>query len=276
MRKLIDCIVSLDSDNKYENGFIFKGKVSNGDSVIEQLETGNSYVVKSLYSAIELPSGAEVGSVAVGYSTYVAAKAATTIAPVIEAGKFYSVDKDNNIKSVVAITWYNGVITSATADGTVKATLNGVDYEGKDLNWAFFYMDLDHTYLALASDTTSVQVASEATAKTAVTTAKSKAATAKTAYENAVATGLSAAKIASYKEAYDSALAAVTAAEETAVAKYLNGKFWGVENSPAYNYLVIGKLTYQDNPDPITFKYTVLNGTYCVVVNSFFNTSFAF
>jgi hypothetical protein len=245
--------------------------VANGESVIEQLETGKSYVVKSLYSAVELPSGTEVGSVSVGYSTYVEAKAAKTIAPVIDDGKFYLIDKDNNILSTVAITWYTGTITSATADGAVKATLNNVEYEGKDLKWAFFYMDLDHTYLALASDNTSVQVASEATAKTAVTTAKTKAATAKAAYENAVATGLSAAKVASYKAAYDEALAAVTAAEETAVAKYLNGTFWGVEGSPAYNYLVIGKLTYQDNPAPITFNYTVIGGTYCVLVNSFFN-----
>jgi hypothetical protein len=252
--------------------------IANGESVIEQLETGRSYVVKSLYSAIELPTGNEVGSISVPYSTYVEAKAKTTIEPVINAGKFYFIDKENVIVSESAVTWSNGTITKAQVDGTVTAKLNNntVDYEGKDIKWAFFYMDLDHTYLALASDSTAVTVGTEATAKTAVTSAQADADKAKAAYESAVAKGLSAAKVASYKEAYEAKLAAVTAASENAVAKYFNGTFWGVENSPAYNYLVIGKLLYQDDPDPITFKYTVMGGVYCVIVNSFFNPNFKF
>ena len=149
--------------------------ITSEESVVEQLETGKNYVVKSLYSAVELPSGDEVGSIYIPYSTYVDAVAAQEINPVLTPNTFYKIDKDNKILSKATVTWQKGTITSVSLDGKVTGTIDGKSVKDASYTWKFFYMDFDHTYLAKASANTSVSVASEADAKKSVTDAKTKA-----------------------------------------------------------------------------------------------------
>ena len=145
--------------------------------------------------------------------------------------------------------------------------------DGTNFKWEFFYVDFDGNYKK-ASDSTAVTLVNFNTAIQAqINTLQNNIKSAQTEYDKIVAEEIAtgekrtAAKITA-KENIAKAEQALADYKVSAEAKNLNGKFWGTANSPAYTYVVTYKYTYQMEPERITFQYIVVDGTYCVLVNS--------
>ncbi len=243
-------------------------------TTLEATEYGKDIVVKSTYSAVSVPAGDEFGSIYYRYSTYAEAKYAATIDATIPVG-YYAVTADGEIKGSTGIA-KTGAILSVDAKGNLKVDLYNdgkTVVDGTNFKWEFFYVDFDGNYKK-ASDSTAVTLVNYNLAiKTQVATLEAKITTAQAEYDKIVAEEVAtgekrtAAKIAA-KEAIVAAEQALADYKTSAEAKNLNGTFWGTANSPAYTYVVTYKYTYQMEPERITFQYIVVDGTYCVLVNS--------
>lgn len=236
---------------------------------IEALEHSKYFVVKSTYSAVILPTCEEFGSIQRTYSTYAEAKYASSIDLAIDTG-YYVVDgKTGEIGKALTSAMKKGSIDKLDALGGIEATIDGKTVDASGYKWTFLYTDFDGN-LNKAGDSKNVSIAEFKKAEDSLAGATNAYNTAKANYEQTVALKLSSVKQAQFKAVMDTAEADLEAAKQSAVAMYLNGQFWGGSNSPAYNYVNSYRYTYQKEPAPITFEYVVIDGTYCVFVNSFF------
>lgn len=243
-------------------------------TTLEATEYGKDIVVKSTYSAVSVPAGDEFGSIYYRYSTYAEAKYAAAIDATLPVG-YYAVTADGEIKGSTGIA-KTGAILSVDAQGNLKVDLNNDGknvVDGTNFKWEFFYVDFDGNYKKAGDSTAVTLVNYNLAIKTQIATLEGKITTAQKEYDaivaEEVATGekRTAAKIAA-KEAIVAAEQALADYKTSAEAKNLNGKFWGTANSPAYTYVVTYKYTYQMEPERITFQYIVVDGTYCVLVNT--------
>lgn len=234
---------------------------------IEALELGKYFVVRSTYSASEIPSCEDFGSIYRKYSTYTEAKYASEVDVAISTG-YYTVKEDGEIVSAAGST-KKGEITEIDALGNLKATMDGKVVDATNYKWTFIYEDFDGN-LHVAGSATSVTIASKADVVKSLDAAKNALASAEADYAQAKALKLSAEMQATLKAVVDEKEAALETAKTNSIAKYLDGQFWGVGNSPVYKYINSYKYTYQKEPSPVTFEYTVVDGTYVVFVSSFF------
>ena len=234
---------------------------------IEALENGNYFVVRSTYSASVIPSCEDFGSIYRKYSTYTEAKYASTVDVAISTG-YYTVKADGEIVGAAGAT-KKGEITEVDSVGNVKATLDGKKVDATGYKWTFIYEDFEGN-LHVAGSSTSVSISSEADVLKTLDDAKKALADAEKDYADAQTLKLSAEVQATLKAVVDEKAAALETAKTTAIAKYLDGQFWGGANSSVYRYINSYKYTYQKEPSPVTFQYTVIDGTYVVFVNSFF------
>lgn len=234
---------------------------------IEALELGKYFVVRSTYSASEIPSCEDFGSIYRKYSTYTEAKYASEVDVAISTG-YYTVKEDGEIVSAAGST-KKGEITEIDALGNLKATMDGKVVDATNYKWTFIYEDFDGN-LHVAGSATSVTIASKADVVKSLDAAKNALASAESDYAQAKALKLSAEMQATLKAVVDEKEAALETAKTNSIAKYLDGQFWGVANSPVYKYINSYKYTYQKEPSPVTFDYTVVDGTYVVFVSSFF------
>lgn len=268
----IDGIVAPEpSEDKNDYKIVYLGKTG---TTLEATEYGKDILVKSTYSAVEVPAGTEFGSIYYRYSTYAEAKYAATIDATLPVG-YYAVTADGEIKGSTGIA-KKGAILSVDAQGNLKVDLNNDGKEvvdGTNFKWEFFYVDFDGNYKK-ASDSTAVTLVNFNTAIQAqINTLQNNIKSAQTEYDKIVAEEIAtgekrtAAKITA-KENIAKAEQALADYKASAETKNLNGKFWGTANSPAYTYVVTYKYTYQMEPERITFQYIVVDGTYCVLVNS--------
>lgn len=253
-----------------ETNLVYLGKAG---TTLELTEHGKDVIVKSTYAAVKVPSGEEFGSVYFKYSTYAEAAYATSINATLKTG-FYTVNNDGEIKSIGGAK--KGAILSVDAQGNLKVDLendgkNVVD--GTDFKWEFFYTDFDGNFKKAGDSTTVALVNYDLVIKAQIATLEGNIKTAQDEYkkivdeENATGEKRTAAKIAA-KENIAKAEQALADYKTSAEANNLNGKFWGTANSPAYTYVVTYKYTYQMEPERITFEYVVVDGTYCVIVNT--------
>ena len=268
----VDGIVAPDpGEDKNDYKIVYLGKAG---TTLEATEYGKDILVKSTYSAVEVPAGTEFGSIYYRYSTYAEAKYAATIDATLPVG-YYAVTADGEIKGSTGIA-KKGAILSVDAQGNLKVDLNNDGKEvvdGTNFKWEFFYVDFDGNYKK-ASDSTAVTLVNFNTAIQAqINTLQNNIKSAQTEYDKIVAEEIAtgekrtAAKITA-KENIAKAEQALADYKASAETKNLNGKFWGTANSPAYTYVVTYKYTYQMEPERITFQYIVVDGTYCVLVNS--------
>lgn len=234
---------------------------------IEALELGKYFVVRSTYSASEIPSCEDFGSIYRKYSTYTEAKYASEVDVAISTG-YYTVKEDGEIVSAAGST-KKGEITEIDALGNLKATMDGKVVDATNYKWTFIYEDFDGN-LHVAGSATSVTIASKADVVKTLDAAKKALESAESDYAQAKALKLSAEMQATLKAVVDEKEAALETAKTNSIAKYLDGQFWGVANSPVYKYINSYKYTYQKEPSPVTFEYTVVDGTYVVFVSSFF------
>lgn len=234
---------------------------------IEALENGNYFVVRSTYSASVIPSCEDFGSIYRKYSTYTEAKYASTVDVAISTG-YYTVKADGEIVGAAGAT-KKGEITEIDSVGNVKATLDGKKVDATGYKWTFIYEDFEGN-LHVAGSSTSVSISSAADVLKTLDKAKEALANAEKDYADAQTLKLSAEIQATLKAVVDEKAAALETAKTTAIAKYLDGQFWGGANSSVYRYINSYRYTYQKEPSPVTFQYTVIDGTYVVFVNSFF------
>lgn len=241
--------------------------LSCGGVTVEADETGKYFIVRSYNSAVELPSCNDAGSIYRKYSTYEDAKQAAEVDVAISAG-YYVIKEDGEIVSNADIVKH-GKITSVDSAGNVKATMNGVNVDAKGYDWAFIYEDFDGNVFA-AGDSTAVTISSFSDAEKTLKPALDAVIEAEKDYANAVEYGMSDSILASLKAEVEAKRASYADAKKNAVKKYFDGRFWGVEDSPAYKYINSYKYTYQKDPDPISFDYISIDGKYVVFVGSFF------
>lgn len=247
-------------------------------TTLEATEYGKDVIVKSTYAAVEVPSGKEVGSIYFKYSTYAEAAFATSINATIKPG-FYVINKDGEINAAATKnTAKAGAIRSIDAQGNLKVEItndNGKTevVDGTNFKWEFFYTDFEGNFKKAGDSTAVTLVNFKTSIQTQIDTLQNNIKSAQTEYDKIVAeeeaTGekRTAAKITAKENIAkaEKALADYKASVET---KNLNGKFWGTANSPAYTYVLTYKYTYQVDVDRITFQYVVVDGTYCVIVNT--------
>lgn len=268
----VDGIVAPEpGDDKNDYKIVYLGKTG---TTLEATEYGKDILVKSTYSAVEVPAGTEFGSIYYRYSTYAEAKYAATIDATLPVG-YYAVTADGEIKGSTGIA-KKGAILSVDAQGNLKVDLNNDGKEvvdGTNFKWEFFYVDFDGNYKK-ASDSTAVTLVNFNTAIQAqINTLQNNINKAQAEYDAIVAEEIAtgekrtAAKITA-KENIAKAEKALADYKVSAEAKNLNGKFWGTANSPVYTYVLTYKYAYQMEPERITFQYIVVDGTYCVLVNS--------
>ena len=259
-----------------ETKVVYLGKTG---TTLELTEYGKDVLVKSTYAAVEVPSGEEVGSIYFKYSTYAEAAYEASINATLKTG-FYVINKDGEIKSgEVDEAASKATITSIDAKGNLKLALLNKDgkktaeVDGTDFKWEFFYTDLEGNFKK-AGDSIKVTVTTEASIKASLNKKVSDLQAAQAEYDAIVreekATGekRTAAKIVA-KENIAKAEKAIADYKAEAETKFLNGKFWGTADSPAYSYAINQKYVYQKDAVNITFTYVVVDGTYCVIVNTF-------
>lgn len=258
-------------DDKNDYKIVYLGKTG---TTLEATEYGKDILVKSTYSAVEVPAGTEFGSIYYRYSTYAEAKYATTIDATLPVG-YYAVTADGEIKGSTGIA-KKGAILSVDAQGNLKVDLNNDGKEvvdGTNFKWEFFYVDFDGNYKKAGDSTAVTLVNYKLAIQAQITTLENNIKNAQAEYDKIVAEEIAtgekrtAAKITA-KENIAKAEQALADYKVSAEAKNLNGKFWGTANSPAYTYVVTYRYTYQMDPERITFQYIVVDGTYCVLVNS--------
>lgn len=268
----VDGIVAPEpGDDKNDYKIVYLGKTG---TTLEATEYGKDILVKSTYSAVEVPAGTEFGSIYYRYSTYAEAKYATTIDATLPVG-YYAVTADGEIKGSTGIA-KKGAILSVDAQGNLKVDLNNDGKEvvdGTNFKWEFFYVDFDGNYKKAGDSTAVTLVNYKLAIQAQITTLENNIKNAQAEYDKIVAEEIAtgekrtAAKITA-KENIAKAEQALADYKVSAEAKNLNGKFWGTANSPAYTYVVTYRYTYQMEPERITFQYIVVDGTYCVLVNS--------
>ena len=163
-----------------------------------------------------------------------------------------------------------GKINSINADGTMTVTLAGNKIENAEkLNWVFIYLDFDGN-LCRAGSSTSVSLKSTEDIVKPVKEAIQDYKKAYDEYNKTVEYGMSDTVKAEYYAAAEEAYQAYEAAKDKAVGDSLDGRFWGVENSPVYKYINSYKYSYQKEPEDVTFYFILKDGEYCVLVNTFF------
>lgn len=163
-----------------------------------------------------------------------------------------------------------GKVESINADGTMTVTLAGTKIENAQrLNWTFIYLDFDGN-IRRAGDSTKVTLKTTADIIAPVVKAIGEYKKAYDDFNTTVEFEMSEAVKTEYfvkaMDAYD----AYEQAKEKAKADFLDGQFWGVENSAVYRYINGYRYTYQKEPDDVTFYFILKDGEYCVLVNTFF------
>ena len=234
---------------------------------IEALELGQYFVVRSTHSASVIPSCEDFGSIYRKYSTYTEAKYAAEVDLAIGTG-YYTVKEDGEIVKAAGAT-KNGSITEVDQAGNIKATMDGKKVDATNYKWTFIYEDFEGN-LHVAGSSIKVTIKSAADVVATLKSAKDALATAEANLAQAKELKLSAEMQATLKGVVDEKEAALETAKQNAITKYLDGQFWGTASSPVYNYATSYRYTYQKEPAPITFQYTVIDGTYVVFVSSFF------
>ena len=163
-----------------------------------------------------------------------------------------------------------GKVDSISADGTMTVTLAGNKIENaQKLNWTFIYLDFDGN-LRRAGDSSSVALKPTEDIVKPVEKAIQDYKKAYDDYYTAMEYGMSDMIKSDCYAAADEAYQAYEAAKAKAVSDFLDGRFWGVENSPVYKYINDYKYTYQKEPEDVTFYFILKDGEYCVLVNTFF------
>lgn len=233
-------------------------------ATVETTEWGTEVVVKSTYSAVSVPSGEAFGQIYRTYKTYAEAIFAD-INTVMPEG-FYTVDESGKILSVGATT-KTGYITDSDIKGNVKVklTADAVETSGAGYNWQFFYTDFEGNFVK-AGESTSVAIVSQATIDANLKSKEDAIVKAQNAYD-AIDSKYVAAKAAA-KEAVVKAEQALEDYKASVIKANRDGQFWGVANSAVYTYFTNYRYTYQKNPAPVEFQYIVIDGVYCVLVNT--------
>lgn len=240
---------------------VYLGK--NG-ATVETTEHGTEVVVKSTYSAVTVPSGEAFGQIYRTYKTYAEA-IFNDIETAMPTG-FYTVDESGKILSVGATT-KKGYITDSDIKGNVKVklTADAAETSGAGYNWQFFYTDFEGNFVK-AGESTSVAIVSQATIDANLQAKKDAIVKAQNAYD-AIDSKYVAAKAAA-KEAVVKAEQALEDYKASVIKANRDGQFWGVANSAVYTYFTNYRYTYQKNPAPVEFQYIVIDGVYCVLVNT--------
>lgn len=240
---------------------VYLGK--NG-ATVETTEHGTEVVVKSTYSAVTVPSGEAFGQIYRTYKTYAEA-IFNDIETAMPTG-FYTVDESGKILSVGATT-KKGYITDSDIKGNVKVklTADAAETSGAGYNWQFFYTDFEGNFVK-AGESTSVAIVSQATIDANLQAKKDAIVKAQNAYD-AIDSKYVAAKAAA-KEAVVKAEQALEDYKVSVIKANRDGQFWGVANSAVYTYFTNYRYTYQKNPAPVEFQYIVIDGVYCVLVNT--------
>lgn len=240
---------------------VYLGK--NG-ATVETTEHGTEVVVKSTYSAVTVPSGEAFGQIYRTYKTYAEA-IFNDIETAMPTG-FYTVDESGKILSVGATT-KKGYITDSDIKGNVKVklTADAAETSGAGYNWQFFYTDFEGNFVK-AGESTSVAIVSQATIDANLKAKKDAIVKAQNAYD-AIDSKYVAAKAAA-KEAVVKAEQALEDYKASVIKANRDGQFWGVANSAVYTYFTNYRYTYQKNPAPVEFQYIVVDGVYCVLVNT--------
>lgn len=240
---------------------VYLGK--NG-ATVETTEHGTEVVVKSTYSAVTVPSGEAFGQIYRTYKTYAEA-IFNDIETAMPTG-FYTVDESGKILSVGATT-KTGYITDSDIKGNVKVklTADAAETSGAGYNWQFFYTDFEGNFVK-AGESTSVAIVSQATIDANLQAKKDAIVKAQNAYD-AIDSKYVAAKAAA-KEAVVKAEKALEDYKASVIKANRDGQFWGVANSAVYTYFTNYRYTYQKNPAPVEFQYIVIDGVYCVLVNT--------
>lgn len=240
---------------------VYLGK--NG-ATVETTEHGTEVVVKSTYSAVTVPSGEAFGQIYRTYKTYAEA-IFNDIETAMPTG-FYTVDESGKILSVGATT-KKGYITDSDIKGNVKVklTADAAETSGAGYNWQFFYTDFEGNFVK-AGESTSVAIVNQATIDANLQAKKDAIVKAQNAYD-AIDSKYVAAKAAA-KEAVVKAEQALEDYKASVIKANRDGQFWGVANSAVYTYFTNYRYTYQKNPAPVEFQYIVIDGVYCVLVNT--------
>ena len=246
----------------------------NADTAViaEAIQLGNYWVIRSTSSAIDVTTGEEIGAIQFVFTTYTDG-GITDAQNAIKAGGYFLINSSNDVVASVkegtadkygTKTQYaevlKGVITNVTSDGKTTATIK--DKANTDISgytFKFLYHDTDGANFGIGGSNTKVSL---------LTTAEIEATWAADA--KIVAEGVNVATHYYTEEDVETAKADVAAAKVNAIDSYLNGTFWNVELSAAYNYFVSQRVSYQEKGEiKLTFNYVVIDDVYYVFVNSF-------
>ena len=240
--------------------------------IAESIELGNYWVIRSTDSAIDVTTGEEVGAIQYIFNTYLE-KDMTSAQTALEAGGFFLINSDNEVLTIVttdegqsgdtktgSAVVKAGTLTSVTADGKTIATMDGKkDVDISKETFKFIYFDMDNDRFGIGGSSTNVAIATESEIKGTYSS-----------YEDIIAEGANKAPHYYTSDDITAAAESLASAKEAVVASYLDGTFWNVEFSPAYNYFVSQRVSYQNKGTvTLNFNYIVIDGVYYVFVNTF-------
>lgn len=242
---------------------------TDADIVVESVETGKYWVIRSTKSAIDVTTGAEIGALQVKFETYEKAQSAISTGIALTGSGYYVVNSSNAVIAKVNVTTAGTYGTTGTSAANItvgKAGLTSITSAGEvtlkigtdtvvPTNAVkFVYTNWDGTSVGIGGDSRSVAV--KTTAEIEATWANEQA---------IVSTGVGSV----YDQAtVDAAKAAIATKQAAVVDNYYNGTFWGVASSPVLTWMTNQQISYQSTAT-LNFNYVVIGGTMYVFVNTF-------
>ncbi len=239
---------------------------------VRQDRYSDAWLVVTDKSAYAFPTGEDMGQIYRKYPTYTEAVGSINIDLSIKAGAWYYVTATGEIVEAVDIVRAAGLITDVKADGTVIATMNGVEnVEISKYDTEFFFLDGNN--FVKAGDNTNVKITTKTAFDAKFTDLEKARDAAKDALDRATIKfnngELYEERYNNYKNDYANAEKALEDAKASAIAAAFDGQFWGVPNSALYSEFVVASEVFQMEKPTIFFRYIMVGDTLCVFSDTF-------